>query len=41
MLYHGRVSQTVHMSGQAANNFNVVFSWSGHTTTESFYCPLP
>jgi len=34
-------SQTVHLSGTTGHDFDLNFSWSGHTASESVHCLLP
>jgi hypothetical protein len=34
-------SQTVRLSGTTGHDFDLTFSWSGHTTSETVHCLLP
>jgi hypothetical protein len=34
-------SQIVHLSGTTGHDFDLTFSWSGHSTSESVHCLLP
>jgi hypothetical protein len=36
-----QASQIVHLSGTTGHDFDLTFSWGGHTTSESVHCLLP